>query len=222
MPPVSKILLGLACLGLLNACGPVVPLPAKVAMVDVDVTWLQAGAGAPVGAFSFAWQAPEGDEPLVDQRLQDLATLELTAKGARLEQAAPDWIFKLGHAVTMGEKMLPEKHHKEPYWQDGQLKEVTRYKHGVPVEEIVSKPGQWKEKTVAEPGGIKSVYVIKIALQAYPLPQGPNDVPRWEGSILLSQDAADPLKYAPAMIRELLREFPVGSGAPSHRRVPAR
>jgi hypothetical protein len=214
--------LGLALVGLLSACGPVKPTKPKMPMLDVDVTWLQAGIGGPSGPFSFAVEAAHGAEPLVDQRLQELLTQGLTAKGARADAGSPEWSFRVSHAVSEGEKVLPAKHRQESYWQDGQLKEVTRYRNGVPTEAVVSNPGRWKEKNVAEPGGVKAVHIIKFSVQAYLLPIQPGDLPRWEGSVVASQDAPDPLKHAPAMLRELLREFPMGSGAPSHRKVPAR
>jgi hypothetical protein len=206
----------------LSACAPLPPPKPKVPTLDVDLAWQMGGAGMPAGPFSYAFAPPNGDEPLVDERLEQLFGQLLVAKGGSLNAAAPQWLIKAGHHLDELQEALPEKQRKETYFEDGQTKIVTRYAHGQPYSQSVQSPGRWRERVIKEPGGTRTVFNLKLSIQVLAASPTAETLPRWEGSVLCRQAEADPLKHAPVLMRELAREFPQGSGQPAHRRVAAR
>lgn len=217
-------LLALSLTTLLAACASVPEKPAPLRLA-VDVTSLTAGGADLMGPHRFGLAAPGGEEPLVDQSLAENFGERLAALKNTREDEDPDWWLQVSHTVTAIEDQVPEKRKHERYYDPGEARIVTRYHRGVPTQTVIEPQGRWRDRTYVTPASSKAAYNVKVVVRLYGAasapPLTPNALPLWEGSLIVHQSSPDPLRYAPAYLHELAREFPHPSGAPEQRKILA-
>ena len=213
LPFAALVLLGL------SACAPLPPAKPRPLHLDIDVSSLAGNPAALAGGHAVGLGVPAGDEPLVDQRFMSLFREQLVLKGQRADDAQPQWLLQASHSLSPLQETLPDKKEHQEVWQDGTYKTVTRWRNGKQYVDQVSTPGRWISQERVIHGGERRVYDLKVALRVYAAPLSPSALPLWEGTLLTRQPQADAQHWAPALMRELAREFPQPSGVPAHRNV---
>lgn len=198
------------------AIGPVKKYANHGLKMDVIATAAAGADLAPPKSYQFAPSA--GEEPLLDEKLRELAAARLRALG--YAQGEGGWLLACSHSVTPAEESIPEMHEKERYYEDPRTEYVTRMRHGSPVTEVRTINGKWKTRDKLVPARVLQVYLKKINLLIYAAQPGslsPTGIPLWEGHVSSSGESADLLKAAPPMLRELCGEIPRPSGKPEIR-----
>lgn len=211
----------LPLLAALSACAPLPPKKPPVPQLELDLSWLGSGQGGDLSEpHPVSLMTADGDEPLVDQRLGQAFLAHLLKRGFTAGSPEQGWVLLASHSVSAHDVPVPETFRKEDYYEDGVVKEVTRYRRGVPYTDIVTTPGHWRtRKVLTQAAGVREEELVKVVIKLYAAPFHAGDLPLWEGTVQAKQATPDATAHADTIMRELAREFPTGSGAPAHRRV---
>lgn len=170
-----------------------------------------------------------GADALLEKNLLRLAQSELTARGYARDPGDPDVLVAVAGVVASRREYVPPDTTYTPFYDPGDSFTITRRRkvngQVITYHDRVRTPGDWVYVPRTTPGYERTIYEKTIVIRLLDGGGGDggggasdvNAVAVWEGRGVSTSAEPDLLGIAPAMIREVLAEFPAPSGKASRR-----